>query len=1226
MFGISTNAQTQQGIVKTRGRMVNGQLVPGTRLSGATITLNFGNPLVSGNKGAFSFTLPTAKTYSLVSATKQGYTLADPEYTRRSFSYSAKSPFYVVLENENQRQADINAATRKVRRTLTAQLQKREDEIEELKAQNKLTETDYQKRLQQLYDNQSKSEQLVKEMAERYASTDYDQLDEFNRQVQMYIEEGELQKADSMIRSKGNIEQRVAEYYNVVAANKKEREQLKQREQKLEQSESGAAKTYEDLSQDLLRQSEIFLQKFQQDSALYCLKIRADLDTTNIKAVKEYADLCYKQKKFTESENYFQMCLRAYICNNDSLQIAVIQNSLGTVHCLANNFVNGERLYNSSLEIIEQLFKQSPDAYRENLAVAQNNLGNLYLNLHNYKTSEKYYKLALENREQLFKQNPGVYRECLATTQNNLGVLYHTIRDYENSEKYYKLALGNREQLFKRDSDTHRASLADTQNNLGALYRVLRDNESSMKYYMLALENRGKLFNENPDAYCPALAKTQNHIGILYRTMRDYVNCEKFYILSLRNYERLFKRNPNAYRTDLAGLQNNLAILYHVLHDFANGEKYYKLALENREELFKQNPKAFRKDLASLQDNIGSFYRDFKDYAKFVNLFTNFMKQAPDNMDYVLQQYDVLSKAEDSFIDRKDHKIHDDELVLVVDKNVTLTDLTLAEIGLFGHDEFIHIAEKAIEEQKIRKDESLTPAQKEEKINDLDSDDRYSYRKDFEYSDLIGREYEYFPQEKIYTKGDIDTGEIEIVLNGIDTGTYSSYNMVFDLESDVWEGTYTDIVNFMSPTALKFERKSAKPSAEVVGINRALGDWEFVDGETVYSFTISNLLSPSLPITKDSITINYLNLTTEGMKPVVYENPLKVLDAWNYSALKDPVWGEGKKLKISAILKLNEQNKFGSLERGIYYSKEFTDLFITDSNKTSGSPLTDAMKANINGDGSALNAYVTFTYYSHKKDKMITSYANCLNGDMSSSFSELLGGFGGGSGFETDKTHLRSISGLKVEKINNEYVYDLVPKSVSIYPNSFEAKNEVKDYLNKWNDDAPLTFISKGAEKTIAAGRDELTVTDTIEMIISIINTLINAITTALVVFTSLSLVVSCFMIAVITYISVVERIKEIGIIRSLGGRKRDVASLFTMENLLTGLFSGLFGIAITYLLQLILNVVLKSMFQITIANLTIPTALIMIGVSILLSVVSGFIPSQSAAHKDPVIALRSAE
>lgn len=140
IYNVSVFAQTQQGIVKTRGRMVNDLLVAGSRLNGATITLNFGNPLVSGNNGAFSFNVPSGKSYSLVAAKKQGYTLADPEYTRRSSSYSASNPFYVVLEDEAQRQADINAATRKVRRTLTSQLEKREEEIETLKTQNKLTE------------------------------------------------------------------------------------------------------------------------------------------------------------------------------------------------------------------------------------------------------------------------------------------------------------------------------------------------------------------------------------------------------------------------------------------------------------------------------------------------------------------------------------------------------------------------------------------------------------------------------------------------------------------------------------------------------------------------------------------------------------------------------------------------------------------------------------------------------------------------------------------------------------------------------------------------------------------------------------------------------------------------------------------------------------------------------------------------------------------------------
>lgn len=220
------SAQIQQGIVKTRGRVVNGQVVPGKMLSGATITLSLGNPQVSQAQGTFSFNVPSGKSFSLVSARKQGYTLADPKYTCRTFRYSAGNPFYVVLEDEAQRQADINAATRKVRKTLNAQLEKREEEIEALKEQNKITEKEYQERLQQLYDNQSNSEKLVKEMAERYVSTDYDQLDEFQQQIQLYIEEGELLKADSMIQSKGDMDKRVAEYHNAVSANQKEREKL----------------------------------------------------------------------------------------------------------------------------------------------------------------------------------------------------------------------------------------------------------------------------------------------------------------------------------------------------------------------------------------------------------------------------------------------------------------------------------------------------------------------------------------------------------------------------------------------------------------------------------------------------------------------------------------------------------------------------------------------------------------------------------------------------------------------------------------------------------------------------------------------------------------------------------------------------------------------------------------------------------------------------------------
>ena len=120
-------------------------------------------------------------------------------------------------------------------------------------------------------------------------------------------------------------------------------------------------------------------------------------------------------------------------------------------------------------------------------------------------------------------------------------------------------------------------------------------------------------------------------------------------------------------------------------------------------------------------------------------------------------------------------------------------------------------------------------------------------------------------------------------------------------------------------------------------------------------------------------------------------------------------------------------------------------------------------------------------------------------------------------------------------------------------------------------------------------------------------------------------MVVSTVMIAIITYVSVMERVKEIGVIRSLGGRKRDVSALFIAETFIIGGSSGIFGIAVTYLISFILNMILGSLFGIySIASLTVVSAFVMIGISILLTVIAGLIPARLAAKKDPVDALRS--
>ena len=142
----------------------------------------------------------------------------------------------------------------------------------------------------------------------------------------------------------------------------------------------------------------------------------------------------------------------------------------------------------------------------------------------------------------------------------------------------------------------------------------------------------------------------------------------------------------------------------------------------------------------------------------------------------------------------------------------------------------------------------------------------------------------------------------------------------------------------------------------------------------------------------------------------------------------------------------------------------------------------------------------------------------------------------------------------------------------------------------------------------------------------SSITTIINAITYVLVSFVAISLIVSSIMIGVITLISVQERTKEIGILRAIGASKKNVSSMFNAETVIIGFTSGTLGVLITYLLCIPSNLILHQVTGINNLNaiLPIPVALILIGISVLLTLIAGIIPSKSAAKKDPVVALRT--
>ncbi len=190
---------------------------------------------------------------------------------------------------------------------------------------------------------------------------------------------------------------------------------------------------------------------------------------------------------------------------------------------------------------------------------------------------------------------------------------------------------------------------------------------------------------------------------------------------------------------------------------------------------------------------------------------------------------------------------------------------------------------------------------------------------------------------------------------------------------------------------------------------------------------------------------------------------------------------------------------------------------------------------------------------------------------------------------------------------------DNTPNSVSIYPRDFDSKEEVLTYLDRWN------------ELDTTTEEEKITYTDTVGLLMQMVQTMLNVITYVLVAFTAISLVVSSVMIGIITYVSVVERVKEIGVLRSLGARKRDIKNLFNAETFIIGLAAGLIGVAITYLLEIPINLIISSLTGISgIASLPLLTAGIMVVISVALTLISGLIPASAAAKKDPVIALRT--
>ncbi len=382
-------------------------------------------------------------------------------------------------------------------------------------------------------------------------------------------------------------------------------------------------------------------------------------------------------------------------------------------------------------------------------------------------------------------------------------------------------------------------------------------------------------------------------------------------------------------------------------------------------------------------------------------------------------------------------------------------------------------------------------------------------------------------------------------------------------------------------------------------INKATGeDGEYDESLYREYFTYDELLAKTL-VYYPSDTV----FSESAFSPYKYQ--------YNSSLdINDMEANGGIELKVVGILTPSDSISYGSLTSGVYYTEALTE-YVLEQNANS------SFVNYLNSEEGVNNTFLKQTYFNIPYMYTYTGYdGEEKNGTgvvgASAGMAAILGSL---TGNETSIEDMRD--GLVRVVGGNS-----LASSLNIYPISFEEKDHVTDYLKAWNLEGDITVGDKVLTKD---DRTDIEYTDNLELVISMLNTLIDIVSYALIAFTSISLVVSTVMIGIITYVSVVERIKEIGVIRALGGRKRDVSNLFVAETFIIGSLSGIFGVAFTYLASFIANLILTPLINYdSIAALPIDNALILIALSILLTLVSGVFPARSAAKKDPVVALRT--
>ena len=424
------HAQTQQGYVKTIGRPNQ----KGIALSGVTVRVRGShNAVLSNAQGGFEMMMPGKKegdAYAIQQVQKQGYELNDKNIIGRSYAFSSKVPLTIVMVSTRQLQTDRQRIEDNAYKTAEKNYKTKMALLEKRQQANQITIEQYRQEIQALQNSFEKYQSLIDDLADHYARTDYDELDDKEREINLCIEDGDLDKAEQLLQEL-NIEERLAKAEHRARTGQEIREEGREEMTlALRQQEKDAEYLYQLYT--------IALSRFDNEKARYYIETRAALDSANVRWQIDAGEFLFEyQNLFDQAMTYFQNAESH--ADKESLEMAECWNDIGNIYLVRGKFQTAHQYFQQSLQLRQrQVPENSPQ-----MATIYNSIATTYLAQRKTDEALEYHRKSLAIRRVVY----GEVSVKVVLSYCNIGVVMVTMKDFDEARMLFAKGLDITDQL-----------------------------------------------------------------------------------------------------------------------------------------------------------------------------------------------------------------------------------------------------------------------------------------------------------------------------------------------------------------------------------------------------------------------------------------------------------------------------------------------------------------------------------------------------------------------------------------------------------------------------------------------------------------------------------------------------------------------------------------------------------------------------------------------------------